>query len=252
MNIIAIVQARMGSKRLPNKVLLDIGGVPLIGRVINRVKFCNSIDEIVLATTKNSEDDQLVDWAINHGIKVFRGSQDDVLDRFYSCAVKFNADVVVRITADDPLKDSSIIDMAISMILSNEGIDYVSNTINPSYPEGLDVEVFRFRALKVSFHEAVLVSEREHVTPYMWKNPHKFTIVNFQMVPDLSQWRWTVDRSQDVEFARKVYENFKDNPLIGYKKIIDFLRKNPELMQINTGILRNEGYIKSLSRDDHG
>ena len=225
LNIIAIVQARMGSTRLPNKVLLDIAGVPLIGRVINRIKFCNSIDDIVLATTKNSEDDQLVDWAINHGVKVFRGSQDDVLDRFYSCAAKFKADVVVRITADDPLKDSSIINMAISMILSDEEVDYVSNTVNPSYPEGLDVEVFRFRALEATFHEADLGSEREHVTPYIWKNPHKFTICNFQMVPDLSQWRWTVDRPEDLEFIRRIYENFKGNPLISYKKIIDFLKK---------------------------
>jgi spore coat polysaccharide biosynthesis protein SpsF (cytidylyltransferase family) len=249
MKVVAIVQARMGSERLPGKVLADVAGQPLLQRVIERVSSVAAIDSVVVATTTESQDDSLVEWCRDQSIQVFRGSKDDVLDRFWRCADQHDADIIVRITADDPLKDPEVISKAIEMMMSTSEIDYVSNTLRPSYPEGLDVEVFRFSALNIAAKKATLLSDREHVTPFIWKNPDLFVLRDFYMQPDLNHWRWTVDKPKDLEFVRKIFEEFAANPLVGYREVISFLKENPKLLEINAGTRRNEGYLKSIAED---
>lgn len=248
MKIVGIIQARMGSTRLPGKVLADVHGQPMLKWLLDRLRSVKLIDEIIVATTLSPEDNGLVDWLSENNVAYFRGSEDDVLERFYECAKKHQADLVVRITADDPLKDPGIIAQAIAMVADHKEVDYCSNSITPSYPEGLDIEVFRFSALEKSFQEARLSSEREHVTPYIWKNPDLFKVTSLKFDQNLSHWRWTVDKPDDLEFVRAVYQEFIDQPLVPFTKIISFLERNPKIVEINiASAVRNEGYLKSLS-----
>ena len=250
MNRIAIIQARMGSTRLPGKILSDIEGKTMLERIIERVAASKLVDKVVVATTDEKEDDEVEAYIKKYRYcDLFRGSLDDVLRRFYECAKENNADIVIRITADDPLKDPQIIDKAVSMLMTDMELDYCSNTIVPSYPEGLDIEVLRFLALETAYKEAVLSSEREHVTPFIWKNPKRFKIQNFKFERNLSSWRWTVDKQEDLEFMRCIFKEFKNKPLVNYKEVIKFLETKPELMKINSGTIRNEGYIKSLIQE---
>ena len=249
MKTIAIVQARMGSTRLPGKVLADIHGKPLLGRLLDRLHEIKLLDEVVVATTINKEDDFLVEWLLFNNVKFFRGSETDVLNRYYQCAKQFGADIIVRVTADDPLKDPRIIEQAIMLCLDSQEIDYASNTLQPTYPEGLDIEVFRMRALIRANTEAELQSDREHVTPFIWSHPEKFVLRSFDMAPNLSHWRWTVDNPVDLEFMRNIFGHFINNPNVGFREIIAYIEQNPELLKINSGIARNEGYLKSLTKE---
>jgi spore coat polysaccharide biosynthesis protein SpsF len=248
MKIVGIIQARMGSTRLPGKVLADVHGKPMLRWLLDRIHSVRVIDEIVVATTLSSEDDRLVDWLSQNHVKYFRGSESDVLERFYECAKKHQADLVVRITADDPLKDPGIISQAIAMLVDNPEVDYCSNSISPTYPEGLDIEIIRFSALEKSFQESEIASEREHVTPYIWKNPDLFKLAGLEFDRNLSHWRWTVDKPDDLEFVRAVYQEFINQPLVPFTEIISFLESNPKIIAINiVSAVRNEGYLKSLS-----
>ena len=248
MKKLGIIQARMGSTRLPGKVLADVHGQPMLRRLLDRLQSVGLIDEIVVATTLSPDDNKLVDWLSKNHITCFRGSENDVLKRFFECAKKHQADLVVRITADDPLKDPGIISKAVRILMDDPKIDYCSNSITPTYPEGLDIEVFRFSALERSFKEARLNSEREHVTPYMWKNPNIFKTATFEFERNLSHWRWTVDKSKDLEFIRAVYNEFINEPLVPFLKIISFLDRNPKIVEVNSSkTVRNEGYLKSVS-----
>jgi spore coat polysaccharide biosynthesis protein SpsF len=251
MKIVAIIQARMKSTRLPGKVLEDIAGLPMIKRIITRVSTTPDIAKVIIATTTEPEDDILADWvASNYGKNAcFRGSEHDVLDRYYRCANLFNADFIVRITADDPLKDSSIIQRAINYLYADPSLDYISNTIVPTYPEGLDVEVFKFAALERAWQEARLPSEREHVTPYIWKNKSLFNVKNFEYVRDLSSWRWTVDKPDDLYFINKLHELTIGDSLVHFEEIINYLDANPDLLKINSMTIRNEGYLKSINEE---
>jgi spore coat polysaccharide biosynthesis protein SpsF len=248
--VVAIIQARMGSTRLPGKVLEEINGLPMLDLIINRINAASLVSETIVAIPDDFGDDVLKDWLHLHGIKYFRGSEMDVLQRFYMCALECEADLVVRVTADDPLKDPEIVDYAVRCILDRPELDYVSNTLNPTYPEGLDIEVFKFSALKKAHLEAKLSSEREHVTPYIWKNAELFTVHNFLNARNLSKWRWTVDKFEDLIFIRTVMAHFKDHPLVGYREIVKHLDANPHLLEINGNkTIRNEGYIKSTLED---
>jgi spore coat polysaccharide biosynthesis protein SpsF (cytidylyltransferase family) len=251
MKILGIIQARLGSTRLAGKVLLKIKDKTVLEHIIDRVKCSKYINQVVVATTIDLSDDILVDYIKSNSLcDVFRGSVDNVLERFYLCAEKYKADIIVRITADDPLKDSEIIDIAIKKILDNEKLDYCSNTINPTYPEGLDIEVFRFSALKKTYNEVKLKSEKEHVTPYIWKHPEIFNIENFEYKENLSSWRWTLDKSEDFEFMKIIYENLYDkNKMFSYRDVIKFIKNNPEVLKINSGTIRNEGYMKSINEE---
>ena len=247
MKVVAIVQARMGSTRLPRKVLADIHGRPMLRWLLDRISSIGQIDEVVVATTGKIEDDELAQWLQEENIACFRGSEEDVLDRFYRCAEERQAEIVVRVTADDPLKDPGIIRQAIGVILDDPTIHYCSNSLKPTYPEGLDIEVFRHCALIRAFNEAQLPSEREHVTPYIWKNPDKFRLYSLECDRDLSHWRWTVDKPVDLVFIRAIYDEFKDSPLVSCTDVISYLDRNPHLIEINTAsTVRNEGYLKSL------
>ena len=252
MKIIGIIQARMGSSRLPGKVLADVSGLPMLARIIGRVSATPDLKDIVLATTTSPEDDDLADWVIANFVKVacFRGNENDVLDRFYQCAKLHHADLIVRITADDPLKDAEIIQKAIDYFYHEPLLDYCSNTIRPTYPEGLDIEVFKYSALERAWIEARLPSEREHVTPYIWKNTNMFNVRNFEYKRDLSNWRWTVDKPADLLLMDKIHQHFIDEPLVNFEKIIKYLDANLELIKLNDETIRNEGYIKSISGEN--
>ena len=174
-----------------------------------------------------------------------------MLDRFWQCAKRYKADFIVRVTADDPLKDPAIIINALEICASAPEIDYASNTLQPSYPEGLDIEVVRYHALERAANEATLPSEREHVTPYIWNHPDRFELRNFRMQPDLSHWRWTVDKPADLEMIRKIFTQFPDQPLVDYRDVISWLNDHPEILAINTGTIRNEGYFKTLAKEQN-
>ena len=247
MKIVAIIQARMNSSRLPGKVLADINGRTILQCLLERVKAVREIDKVVVATSLSIEDDILEIWLKKNNILFFRGSENDVLERYYLCSKRYMADVIVRITADDPLKDPVIISHAITTLVTNPIIDYCSNTIIPSYPEGLDIEVLKFSSLEKAYNEATLKSDREHVTPYIWKSPNIFNTLNFSFERDLSSWRWTVDKPVDLVFIRKIYAHFDNDPLVPFSKIVEYIDMNPHIRNINTGTIRNEGYLKSLS-----
>jgi len=251
MMTLAIVQARMGSTRLPGKVMADIGGVPMIRRLLDRLNAVPLIDDIVVATTTNQDDDVLAAWLNAAGIQTYRGSPDNVLDRFVQAAAGRQAELIVRVTADDPLKDPLIITQAINILKNDPSLDYVSNTIEPTWPEGLDIEVVRFSALQRAHREAILKSDREHVTTYIWNRPHVFKLHSMRWDRNLSHWRWTVDKPADLELVRQIFMQFADHPLVGYRAIVKWLERQPELLALNAGTVRNEGYLQSLETDLH-
>jgi spore coat polysaccharide biosynthesis protein SpsF len=247
--IVAIVQARMGSTRLPGKVLKEVSGYPLLWHIVDRLHKAKELDEIVVATSISPSDDRISDFCEGLDISYYRGSEDDVLDRYYGAAKHFVADTIVRITADCPLIDPRVLDNVVE-VYSKEGCDYASNTIDRTYPDGLDVEVFSFQALEKASLHARLPSEREHVTPYIWKNPHLFRICQVTQERDLSSLRWTVDQPQDLEFVRVVYRHlYQSNKIFITKDILRLLDEHPEYQDINQGFKRNDGYLRSLQKD---
>jgi spore coat polysaccharide biosynthesis protein SpsF len=251
MTITVIIQARMGSTRLKGKIIADICGKPMLWHVINRVKKAKKVDRIILATTKKDEDKITIDLGKKCKIKTFAGSEDDVLDRYYHAAKQSDSNVIVRITADCPLIDPEIIDEMVQYYLDNDELDYVSMGDPNPCPDGLDTEVFTFKSLEKAYYEAKLSSEREHVTPYIWKNPEVFKIGHvFDLKIDLSHFRWTVDEKADLKFVREVYKRlYVEGELFNSKDVLKLLEKEPNLMKINQGIIRNEGYLKSLKND---
>ncbi len=248
MKTVAIIQARMASTRLPGKILIDLAGRPLLHHVVARAGQAKTLDQVIVATTDSATDDETAQYCRQVSIPCFRGSEDDVLDRYYQSAKRFEADVVVRLTADCPLQDPEVIDKVVRVFNTGD-YDYVSNTIDPTYPDGLDTEVFSRLALERAWQEAALKSEREHVTPYIWKHPTLFRLANVRNDIDLSKLRWTVDERQDLEFVRAVYVHLAHTPAFGMKQLLDLLDKHPELTEINAHFGRNEGYEKSLRAD---
>jgi spore coat polysaccharide biosynthesis protein SpsF len=247
MKTVALVQARMSSSRLPGKVLQDIAGQPMLLRVINRIRHAESIDNAVVVTSTDKYDDDIEALCCENGVAFFRGSLDDVLDRFYQAALYFHVESIIRITADCPLLDPKIVDKIVHTF-RNGAFDYVSNTIECSYPDGLDTEVFSFATLKRAWQEALMKSEREHVTPYIYKHPELFRLKNIKHDVDLSSLRWTVDTMRDLEFVRAVYSHFNDSSF-GMSEILLLLRDHHEIFDLNAGQQRNEGYQKSLRED---
>ncbi|MBW3000354.1 glycosyltransferase family protein [Candidatus Woesearchaeota archaeon] len=245
--ILAIVQARMSSRRLPGKILKEIKGKPLIFYVLNQVKKSKLVDNIVLASTNKEKDALLLETVKREGFETFAGSEDDVLDRYYRAAKKFRGDTIVRVTGDCPLIDPEIIDKVIQGFISSD-CDYASNIHPPSFPDGLDVEVFSFNALKKAWEEAKLKSEREHVTPYIWKNKDKFKIVNFVNEKNLNKLRWTVDEEEDFILITKIIEKLEGSE-INMNNVLDIFKRYPELNDINKKYKRNVGYARSLKGD---
>jgi spore coat polysaccharide biosynthesis protein SpsF (cytidylyltransferase family) len=250
-NVSVVLQARMGSTRLPGKVLADIAGKPMLQHVVERARRIPGATNVILATSADPANAPLIASAHAWGVPAYAGSESDVLDRYYQAAKKFGADVIVRVTADCPLIDPAVSGRAVKEFLDND-FDYVSNTNPPTYPDGLDTEVFSVDALDRAWHEATLPSEREHVTPYLWKNPTRFRIHNVQNGRDLSNLRWTVDHPDDLMFVRSVYARMLERGIrdFGMAEVLALLQEEPELADVNRDRARNEGYAKSLS-DDH-
>jgi spore coat polysaccharide biosynthesis protein SpsF (cytidylyltransferase family) len=245
--IVSIIQARMNSERFPNKVLEKIDGEPMISFVLNQVNKSKLIDKIVVASTLNPKDKLLIEKIKDYGYDTFAGSEDDVLDRYYQAAKKFGAKIIVRITADCPLIDPQIIDKVIKKFQETD-CDYCSNIQPPTFPDGLDVEVFSFEALERAWKEAKLISEREHVTHYLWKNKDKFKISNLENGEDLSKMRFTVDEIEDIVLINKIVRKIDKRP-IHLEDITKVIKINPDLLEINKQYKRNEGWERSFEAD---
>lgn len=249
--VLAIIQARTSSSRFPCKVLKNILDIPMIIHQIDRIKNSKAIDTIVLATSDDHSDDELETICRQYGIAVFRGSLLDVLDRFYCCAQLYHADHVLRLTGDCPIIDSTVIDLLITKHLM-ENNDYTSNTLEPTYPDGLDAEIMKMSVLEAAWKSAVLPSEREHVTPYIYKNPQKFKLGCLKNNIDLSALRWTVDEPEDFIFITNVYEklylNKKD---FSMEDVLALIERNPATNKINNMFQRNAGMEKSLAEDEN-
>jgi spore coat polysaccharide biosynthesis protein SpsF len=254
--IAAIFQARLGSSRLPGKVLMNICGKPLLWHVLERVRAAETLDEIVVATTDVNEDAPLREFLEQQDVKMFIGSEDDVLDRFYQTAKHYGADVIVRITPDDPFKDPEVIDRAVRLLVeADPPVDYVSNcsydgSVRATYPEGIDVEVMTFDCLRRMWQRADRPSEREHLTPYLFRRPDEFKTLGFEHIEDLSNLRWTIDYPRDMEFAREIYQRlFPSKPIFLMNDVLDVLQREPNLADLNKDIPRYEGYTRSVQAE---
>ena len=248
MKTAAIIQARMNSSRLPGKVLTNLAGKPMLWHVVNRTLRAERIDQVVVATSDQDSDDPIAEFCKIRGIYCFRGSLDDVLDRYHSCARDIRTDNIVRITADCPLLDSGVIDSLIRFFMEG-GYDFASTGVaRTTFPDGISVEIFTQEVLEYTWARAALKSEREHVMPYFHKHPARFRIGEIHHDPDLSDLRWTVDEKPDLDFARQVYDEFEE-AYFSMDDILDLLERKPELMHINSHFIRDEGYLKSLSQD---
>jgi len=249
--IAVIIQARMSSTRFPGKTLVDIAGEPMLGHVVGRAKLITGVNEVIIATTQNPADAAILHFAERNGLRVHRGSENDVLDRFYETAKRFGVSVIVRVTPDCPLLDPKISGLVLDTFFRADGVlDYVSNTEPRTFPDGLDTEVFSFSALERAWREAKLPSEREHVTPYIWKNPDKFRIDHLSHNRDLSAMRWTVDEPPDLDFVRAIYARLETKKWnFGIDEVLGILESEPHLMDMNKDKIRNEGYYRSLAKE---
>jgi len=236
--ITAIIQARMTSTRLPKKVLMSIEGKPMLWHVINRLKFSKEINKIILTIPNTRENDILEKFAKDNKLKYFRGDEEDVLSRYYKTAKKFKSSIVLRVTSDNPLIDSKIVDELIKKHLSNRA-DYTSNNLKKTFPRGLSIEVFNFNVLEKAFREAKEDYQREHVTSYIYEHPEIFELQNIEAKgklrrPDL---RLTVDTKEDLKLIREIYRYLYNPGKIFYtEEIINLLNSHPELVQINKNI----------------
>ena len=234
MRIVAIIQARMASSRLPGKVLMDLAGEPVLVRCVNRICRARSINEIVVATTSKPADDAILNLCRQKNWPCFRGSEEDVLDRFYHTAIKWRADLVVRITSDCPLIEPIIVDQVVQDFLKRQPkVDYVSNFLPPrTFPRGLETEVIGLNVLERAWREDQNPAWREHVTPYIYKNPALFQIYSVTHARDYSHMRWTVDTSEDLDFVRRIYDHFGQD-LFSWEEVLALLEVHPEWLEIN-------------------
>lgn len=249
--VVCIVQARSGSTRLPQKVLHPLVGKPMLLRQLERIGAAKTLDAIVVATTDKPEDDAVESLAKEAGVLYFRGSEQDVLDRYYQAAKEAAADVVVRITGDCPLHDPQVIDLVVKHFDEAKGaIDYTGTPVN--YPEGFDTEVFSFAALEAAWKEARLPSEREHVTPYIKNHPEQFTCDSWNDGDeDNSKLHFSVDTEADFRLAEQVFERLgTEDTLFSMRDILALVKVHPELLEINKGGTGYEGLAKSLKEDE--
>ena len=244
MKIIVITQARTGSTRFPNKIMNKIKNETLLSIHINRIKKSKKINSIIVATTNNRDDDIIELEANNLNVKCYRGKEEDVLDRFYQAAKPYNPDFIVRLTSDCPLIDPLLIDMIIEATI-NSDVDYCSNTLIESFPDGQDVEVFSFNSLKKAWKESVLMSDREHVTPYMKKNFKVLNVNSNNM--KFNKVRMTVDEPNDFVVIKRLVEKLGLNEK--WENYTNLYLNDKTISNTNDSITRNEGYIKSIKND---
>jgi len=275
---VAIIQARMSSSRLPGKVLLDIGGLPMLGRVVDRARRAKSVDQVVVATTIDPADDAVADFCSHQGYAYYRGNQQDVLDRFYQTALAYHANVIVRLTADCPIIDPDVIDETVSAFLgfrknltsedprsmtsksrlviregkstienqqSENSYDFATNRLPPpwhrTYPIGLDVEVCSFKALERAWREADQPHQREHVMPYLYEQEGRFKVLVVNHEPDYGNLRWTVDTPDDLELLRQIYARFNERDDFTWLEVLSLFEREPELSNINSQV-RHKNY----------
>jgi len=247
MPIVAIIQARLGSTRLPGKVLKPLAGKPALWHLLDRLKYSRKLEQVVVATTTQKKDDPIEQFCLKDGDPYYRGSELDVLDRYYQVAKKFTADPIVRITADCPLIDPTIVDEVVEGYFEG-GYDLYG--LAGEFPDGLDCVVFSFSILEDAWKNAQLPSEREHVCPYMEKHPEKYKIGGYEKFRGLSHHRWTLDEEADFRFLHEVFDRlYKPGSIFLTQDILALLEREPRLIEINRGIVRNEGYLKSLKED---
>ncbi len=246
--VVAIIQARMGSTRLPGKSLAEIEKHPMLWHVIERVKRARLVDRVVVATSTSRADDAIEAMCCEVGVTCYRGSEHDVLDRYYMAARAEKAAQIVRITADCPLIDPEIIDRVVRRFQRGD-VDYATNAMVRTYPDGLDTEVFSFSALERAWHEATRSSEREHVTPYLRMGKFRTANVECDSISLYQHYRWTVDEAEDLEFIRAVYRAMRGKEHSGMRDVLELLERNPGLEKMNSEIVSNRGYYKSLFQE---
>lgn len=230
--VVAIIQARMGSERLPGKVLLDIRGQTMLERVVRRVQRAQRIEKVVVATTTSPADDPVAAVAASLGASVTRGSEEDVLDRFHQAAEEAGAATIVRVSADSPLVDPEVIDMVVDAYMSSDA-DYASNKLEPSFPLGLDVEAFSREALEKVWKSARESYERSHVTLGIYAEPSEFKLVPVTTTPDRHDWRWTVDTEEDLRFVREIFFRLAGSNDFSWRDVVELIEKEPTLAEIN-------------------
>jgi spore coat polysaccharide biosynthesis protein SpsF len=270
---VAIIQARMGSSRLPGKVLLDIAGLPMLALVVERTKRARTVDKVVVATTTEPNDDLIASLCHERGYSCYRGSLHDVLDRYYQAAKIFNAEIIVRITADCPLIDPQVIDQTVYAFLGNTALgsdvvtcvlppgrrdgqllspypeslsngkfafDFAANRLPPpwgrTYPIGLDTEVCSFHVLEIAWKEARQPHHREHVMPYFYEHPDRFRVVLVNYRMNFGKLRWTVDTAEDLELVRQIFARFPERLDFSWLETLDLFEREPALAQINTKV----------------
>lgn len=237
MKVVAIIQAHMGSTRLPGKVLLDLEGKPVLLRVIERVRNFRNVDKVLVAVSTLPADDILAERCKEWDVTVYRGDDQDVLSRFLGAAESAEADVCVRITSDCPLIDPSVSDMIIEHFLNaNPPVDYASNKIPQSFPRGLDTEVFSIEALQRTARDAKIAYERTHVTIHMYEHPEEYRLLSVTSEVDRASWRWTLDTREDYEFLQGVYSRMPQDRIFGWKEVLALLEREPQLAQINSQV----------------
>lgn len=242
----------MSSRRLPGKVLRPLLGTPMLLRQVERIRRATKLDALAIATSTDHSDDALEQVCAENGLSCFRGALDDVLDRFYRIAQERRPHYVIRLTGDCPVADPAVIDAVVRYAVSGE-YDYASNTLRPTFPDGLDVEVFTLKSLETAWREARLPSQREHVTPFIHQQPERFRVGNYAGPRDLSHLRWTVDEAADFELIRHIYEAlYPVKPDFNTDDVLALLAQRPELAQINASLKRNQGYLQSLAKDSVG
>jgi spore coat polysaccharide biosynthesis protein SpsF len=237
MNTVAIIQARMGSSRLPGKVLKDMGGETVLGRVVRRLRRSRQISNIVVATTTEPTDEVIVAECDRLQVPHFRGAEQDVLDRYYQAAHANAAEAVVRVTSDCPLIDAKLVDDTVE-VFRNEHADYASNVSPRTYPRGLDTEVFTFDALDHAWREAREAHQREHVTPYLYEHPLIFKLASLSGAADCSRYRWTLDTPEDLELLRAIYSRFDGRDNFSWQEVLRLMEREPELAELNSQVLQ--------------
>jgi spore coat polysaccharide biosynthesis protein SpsF len=245
MKTVALIQARMGSSRLPRKVLLEIDGIPLLKIMMDRVITSERIDEIIIATTEQVEDNAIEEFCESFGYKCFRGAENDVLDRYYQAAKKYNANVIVRLTSDCPLIDSRIIDETIELF-NKSNCDYAANCVPPEskrFPDGSDVEVFSYECLEEIWREAKDPKDREHVTHYFWRGKRVFDTQILGNDKNWRNYRITIDYPEDYEVIKFVVQELKRKKIVGsLSDVIDILDSNPQIKKLNSSHYSGEGW----------
>jgi spore coat polysaccharide biosynthesis protein SpsF len=237
MRRVLLIQARMGSSRLPGKVMMDIGGETMLARVVRRVRRAASADTVAVATTLSEKDEAVARHARELGVEAFRGDEERVLDRYYEAARFFRADAVIRITADCPLADPELVDkVAEAFEGASPPADFAANTLQRTYPHGLDVEMSSFSALKRAWEEANKPYQRAHVYPYIYEHPEKFSLVSVADGTDRSGLRWTVDTAEDLAFVREIYRRLGGDGLFSWREVLRLLEREPELSALNRGV----------------